>query len=71
MLPEIIGLKHMVKTQFEIEEYVSFKSNTLDKFKRKWAINYNLFLIIHFLPVGILSCSGLGSDCNVIIRNVM
>ena len=34
MLPEIIGLKHMVKTQFEIEKYVSFKSNTLDKFKR-------------------------------------
>ena len=34
MLPEIIGLKHMVKTQFEIEKYFSFKSNTLDKFKR-------------------------------------
>ena len=27
MLPEIIGLKHKVKTKFEIEKYVTFKNN--------------------------------------------
>ena len=35
MLPEIVGLKHKVKTKFEIEKYVYVKNNTLDKFKRK------------------------------------
>ena len=43
---EIIGLKHKVKTKFEIEKYVTVKNNTLDKFKRKWAINGNLLLNI-------------------------
>ena len=42
MLPEIIGLKRKVKTKFEIEKYLSTKNNTLDKFKRKWAVNCNL-----------------------------
>ena len=46
MLPEIIGLKHKIKNKFEIEKYVSIKNNTLDKFKRKWTINCNLFLNI-------------------------
>ena len=46
MQPEIIGLKQKVKTKFEIEKYVNVKNNTLDKFKRKWAINGNLLLNI-------------------------
>ena len=46
MLPEIIVLKHKVKTKFEIEKYVSIKNNTLDKFKCEWAINCNLLLDI-------------------------
>jgi len=46
MLPEIIGLKHKIKTKFEIEKYVSIKNNTLDKFKSKWPINCNLLLDI-------------------------
>ena len=46
MLPETVGLKHNVKTKFEIEKYVNVKNNTLDKFKRKWAINGNLLLNI-------------------------
>lgn len=44
MLSEIIGLKHKVRTKFEIEKYVNVKNNTLDKFKRKWEINGNLLL---------------------------
>ena len=44
MLSEIIGLKHKGRTKFEIEKYVNVKNNTLDKFKRKWAINGNLLL---------------------------
>lgn len=44
MLSEIIGLKHKVRTKFEIEKYVNVDNNTLDKFKRKWAINGNLLL---------------------------
>ena len=44
MLPEIIGLKHKIKNKFETEKYVSIKNNTLDKLKRKWTINCNLFL---------------------------
>ena len=35
MLPEIVSLKHKVKTEFEIRKYVNVKNNTLDKFKRK------------------------------------
>ena len=70
MLPEIIGLKHKIKNKFEIEKYVSIKNNTLDKFKRKWTINCNLFLNIqYFFLVGIILC--LGSDCNLISRNVV
>lgn len=46
MLPEIVGLKHKVKTKFEIEKYVTVKNNTLEKFKRKWATNGNLLLNI-------------------------
>ena len=72
MLPEIVDLKHKVKTKFEIEKYVNFKNNTLDKFKHKWPINCNLlFNIQYFLLVQIISCCALGSDCNVISRNVM
>ena len=48
MQPEIIGLKQKVKTKFEIEKYVNVKNNTLDKFKRKWALNGNLLLNIYF-----------------------
>ena len=44
MLSEIIGLKHKVRTKFEIEKYVNVKNSTLDKFKRKWEINGNLLL---------------------------
>ena len=44
MLPEIIGLKHKIKNKFETEKYVSIKNNILDKLKRKWTINCNLFL---------------------------
>ena len=63
MLPEIIGLKHKVKTKFEIEIYVSIKNNTLDKFKRKWAIDCNLLLNIKYsLLVRIISCCSLGSN---------
>ena len=46
MLPEIIGLKRKVKIKFEIEKYLSIKNNTLDKLKRKWAINCNLLFKI-------------------------
>ena len=46
MLPEIIGLKHNIKNKYEFDKYVSIKNNTLDKFKRKWTINCNLFLNI-------------------------
>jgi len=46
MLPEIIGLKVKVKTEFEIEKYVTITNNTLEKFKRKWEINCNLLLSI-------------------------
>ena len=35
MLPEIIGLKHKIKTKFEIEKHVSIKNNTLDTLKNK------------------------------------
>lgn len=48
MLPEIVGLKHKVKTKFEIEKYVTVKNNTLEKFKRKWATNGNLLLNIYY-----------------------
>ena len=43
---EIVGLKHKVKTKFEIEKYVNVKNNTLDKFKRNWAAIGNLLLNI-------------------------
>ena len=46
MLPETVGLKHNVKTKFEIEKYVNVKNNSLDKFKRKWAINGNFLVNI-------------------------
>ena len=46
MLPQIVGLKHKVKTKFEIEKYVNVRNDILDKFKRKWATNGNLLLNI-------------------------
>ena len=46
ILPEITGLKHKVKTKFEIEKYVNVKNNTLHNFQQKWAINGNLLLNI-------------------------
>ena len=46
ILPEIIGLKHKVKTKFEIKKYVNVKNNTLDNFQQKWTINGNLLLNI-------------------------
>ena len=68
MLPEIIGLKY----KFEIEKNARNTNNTLDKFLLKWTINCNLLLNIqYFLLVGIISCYGLGSDCNVISQNAM
>ena len=42
----IVGLKHKVKTKFEIEKYVNVKNNILDKFKGKWETNGNLLLNI-------------------------
>ena len=57
-LPEIIGLKHKIKTKFEIERDVSIKNNTLDTFKRKWTINCNLLLKIqYFFLLGIILCT--------------
>ena len=40
------AIKHKIKNKFEIEECVNIKNNTLDRFKRKWTINCNLFLNI-------------------------